>query len=81
MSRRSARVAVNAEKVEKEKLFMEHVKSPIESGLRVIDAGIKGRGVAATKDFATSDYVSKYQGELVSHKEALERYYFDIFAR
>ena len=74
MSRRSSRVAANAEKVEKEKRFLELVTAPIESGLRVVDAGIKGRGVVADKDFDVGDYVAKYQGELVSHKEALERY-------
>ena len=78
MSRRSARVAANAEKVEKDKRFMELVTSPTESGLRVIDAGAKGRGVAADKEYATGDYVAKYLGELVSHKEALERYEYDI---
>ena len=73
MSRRSARVSEKNARVVKEQAFLARVTSPIEDGLQVIHAGDKGRGVAATKVFHVGDYVAKYQGELISHKEALNR--------
>ena len=74
MRRRSARVAANAEKAERESDFMQRIMAEDEDGLRIFDAGIKGRGVAADKVFLPGDYVARYRGELISHKEALERY-------
>ena len=71
--RRSSRVNVNAEKAAKEKESTERVLSKHETGLKIIDAGVKGRGVAATKAFMVGDYVAKYQGELVTRKVALDR--------
>ena len=73
MSRRSSWLAAN-EKNAKEQDFMRRVISASEDGLCVINAGVKGRGVAAEKEFRIGDYVAQYQGELISHKEALERY-------
>ena len=67
MSRRSSRLAANVEKIEKEQEFMLRVTCASEEGLRVINAGIKGREVAAEKKiFRSGDYVAAYQGELHS---------------
>ena len=72
--RRSNRAAANLQKVENEKELMRKVEAELEEGLAIIDAGDKGRGVAATKNFEVGNYVCTYQGELVTHKIALERY-------
>ena len=71
--RRSTRVTALAEKVEKEKLLMEKIEAGKDEGIKVIDAGEKGRGVAAEKDFLKGEYVCTYQGELVPLKVALQR--------
>ena len=69
--RRSTRVTALAEKVEKEKL--EKIEAGEDEGIKVIDVGEKGCGVAAEKDFRKGEYVCTYQGDLVLQKVALER--------
>ena len=71
--RRSNRVTALAAKAEKEKLLMERVEAGADEGLVVMDAGEKGRGVAAAQQFHKGDYVCTYQGELISQKTMLER--------
>ena len=58
---------------QREKQFMENVSSGSEEGLAIIDCGLKGRGVAATRTFVKGDYVCSYKGELTSQKVAFQR--------
>ena len=71
--RRSSRLTKNSEKAEHEREFRRKVEEWSEDGLKIIDAGVKGRGVAATRPFSIGDYVTCYRGELISHSEALRR--------
>ena len=48
-------------------------KAREDEGIEVIDAGEKGRGVAAKNEFLKGEYVCTYQGELVPQKVALAR--------
>ena len=54
--------------------FAQRVAENSCDGLTEIDAGPLGRGVATTKTFEVGDYITTYQGDLVSHKEAESRY-------
>ena len=74
MSRRSARQSVIDEKHSREKEFMNCVMSSDENGLKMIDAGEKGRGVASTRPFKQGDFVARYVGDIISSKEAQSRY-------
>ena len=71
--RRSSRVIVNAQKVEREKLNSINMQNMDEAHLEIIDCGVKGRVVAASKSFETGDYVCIYRGELITQKSAFER--------
>ena len=71
--RRSSRLTQNAERESKELEFQRKVRDWSEDGLVQVDAGSKGRGVAATKEFAVGDYVTCYRGELITHNEAIRR--------
>ena len=71
--RRSARQTSMTAKAEKEREFWSKLKNDNEEGLEIFFAGHKGRGVKATKHFHQGDFVAKYKGELVSHKEAVRR--------
>ena len=72
--RRSFCLEANSRKAQKERDFLQKVEEQSEDGLMVIDAGEKGRGVAAAKSFSTGDFVTCYKGEVISHKDALARY-------
>ena len=71
--RRSSRVIVNAQKVEREKLNSIKMQNMDEADLEIIDCGEEGRGVAASKSFETGDYVCMYRGQLITQKSAFER--------
>ena len=71
--KRTSRQNANFEKVEREKELQRKVEEESEEGLAEIDAGPKGRGVTATKEFKVGEYVTTYKGELISHKDALAR--------
>ena len=72
--RRSSRTDALAEIVEKERQMMIEIENGNEDGLVEIDCGHKGRGVQSSKPFCKGDFVCVYKGELVSFKEAVERY-------
>ena len=61
--RRSSRLTQNAEREAKEIEFQQKVRDWSEDGLVQVDAGSKGRGVAATKEFAVGDYVTCYRSD------------------
>ena len=68
MSRRvSSRLAAKSEQAERQREFDRRVWSEEEEGLVIIDAGEKGRGVAASRDFQVGEYVTQYRGELITH--------------
>ena len=54
-------------------VLMEKIEAGEDEGIKVIDVGEKGCGVAAEKDFWKGEYVCTYQGDLVLQKVALER--------
>ena len=71
--RRSSRLESKAVKEQAEADFSQRVAVNSSDGLKQIDAGSLGRGVATTKTFDIGDYITTYQGDLVSHKEAESR--------
>ena len=71
--RRSTRKTVIDEKLAREREFMACIASPTEDGLTVFDTQTKGLGVKTTKAFKKGDYVARYQGELITKKEAVTR--------
>ena len=73
MSRRSERQTANDVKAIKERIFLLKVKQNSQAGLEIFDAGVKGRGIRATMPFSDGDYVATYQGEIVTHREAIRR--------
>ena len=73
-TRRSSRVSNKAAKKEKDERLDAQVKAGVAEGLATIDAGVMGRGVATLKKFDEGDFVCLYDGEVVSHKEAIRRY-------
>ena len=74
--RRSSRVQANAAKAEKHEEFMRKVTRNCSDGLDVVDAGVKGRGVTTKQQFLEGDYVATDQGDLISFKDAVQRYVF-----
>ena len=72
--RRSKRVTAMAEKAEKESKLKRGVEEGSDEGLKVIDCGEKGRGVATERNFSRGDYVCLYQGELIPQKIGQQRY-------
>ena len=73
MSRKSSRVKGFSDKAAKDAEFERKLASDTEEGLEVFNAGEKGRGIRATQGFQAGDYVTRYRGELVAHKEAIKR--------
>ena len=71
--RRSSRVNACAERLERERLFLDKVRSHCHDGLEVRDMGSKGRGVVALRTFSEGDFVCTYDGEIISQKLALQR--------
>ena len=74
--RRSARVQSNQQKAQKEKEFLDKVMQNCKYGLAVTQND-KGRGILTTKEFFEGDYVATYEGQLITHKEAMRRYKSD----
>ena len=71
--RRSSRVNANAQKLEKERAFIEKVQSQSQEGLEVRLTEARGRSVFATRVFEEGEFVTTYVGDLISQKEAIQR--------
>ena len=78
MSWRSQRKAANDAKEELEHDFWTKVTQNSEIGLQIFNAGLKGRGVKTTKAFKEGEYITRYNGELISYKEACRRYMLEL---
>ena len=68
--RRSSRLQSNAAKAVKHEDFLRKVTENCSDGLEVVDAGVKGRGVASVQKFFEGDYVATYQGDLIPFKRS-----------
>ena len=71
--RRSSRLNACAERSERERLFLDKVRSRCREGLEVRDMGSKGRGAVAQKTFKEGEIVSTYDRETILQKMAHQR--------
>ena len=71
--RRSSRLQSCSDKLEREWDFLKKVAENSHDGLTIVNND-KGRAIEAMKEFNEGDFVATYEGDLVAHKEALQRY-------